>query len=722
MLRFASNRRLLSVCWCLHLSHSEIRPSKILCTELCVAIEACGFASSAFCDSGKNMRRRPLPSRTFSRLPMVSFFKRTEGTNKILQLFDTMAVWDDAQTPLVLFGLGVPFNSYIVSEVIRRCAHVDIALRFFKWLKNRGDFNPDTHVYNALIYRLGKVGNLKEMDAIGSLAIREGKATVVNFNTLIAGFRLAKDIDGATRTWRNMRELGFKPCTATYTVMIDLYASMKMYNEAGEFYFQMLKANIRPSIRTCTTLIQHLVDAGKLDAAMDIFDNLLKVKLRPNRVTYACIMMGHAKVGDMNAVCKLIGELKDFGHSPRKLGESFTLVLKYLVNEGRLEDAEVAMEAGWPDASIEEIKEKIAEFQGESAGNASCGANMHCASMLTDEMDCTSNDDESGKEDDGNVYDMDVLSHDTTSTLNVPAFAKCLVLWSSSTVKALDSANVKWDCYLVSDVLNRLRKADSGWKFYQWVATQPGYHHDRYTCGKMIRLLLKSGQFVRVKELLLEAQQDGLDLSLRTYSSILKHCGLWKDANFAIEVFDMLKASSLMPDELCYKYFIHSLHRCERDWRVAYVCAEMQKAGFLLDETMYSFLITGFVRAGKQSIARRLSKQMRVAGFKPNAAMFNALIKAFVEHGRLDKAERVFKGMRQRGMMPMPEVCRMMTEVLSDLGKVEEAQELKVEIKALISQSKKAKKVRRKWFLHFHSCFINSFTDNTNVQAMTALG
>lgn len=706
MQRFTCVSRLIPLCKYLHLE-----PVKRLRTGPLIAAHARRFASSASCNARPETqwRRR---SRRFSRLPLATFFKRTEDVKKILQLFDTMGAWDDTQAPSALFKLGAPFHCYTVSEVIRRCKHPDTALHFFNWLKKRDDFQPDTYVYNALIYCLGKTGNLKEMNVVASVAIQEGKATVVNFTTLISAFRFAEDFDGAVRTWQHMRKLGFEPSPATYTVMIDLCASLRMYDEAGEFYFQMLKANLRPGIRTCSTLIHHLVEAGKLDAAVEIFDNLLQVKLRPNRVTYAYIVMGHAKAGDMNAVLKLIGEFKDYGHSPLRLGETFTLVLQYLVEEGRLQDAEKVMEAGWPDASIEKIREKVAEFQRGLMKGAS-----HHADMLTEEMGFTVDDNQEDEdEDEDEDVGLQFSGDEAMSTLNVVAFVKCLVLWSSETVKALESANVKWNCCLVSQVLLRLRKAESGWKFYYWVAMQPGYCHDRYTCGMMIRILLRSGQFARVKQLLLEAQQDNLNLTLRTYASILKHCGLCKEASFSIEVFDMLKASGLTPDELCYKYFVHSLHNCKQYSKAAYICTEMQEAGFSLDETMYSFLITGSVRAGKPSIARRHTKEMREAGFKPSVAMFSALIDAFYERGRLDKAERVFKRMRQCGMMPTPRFCEQMAKILSHLGKDEEADKLRAEIKTLVTQSKKAKEVRRRWFLHFHSIFADSLKDKAKIE------
>lgn len=703
MQRLSCNPRLLSLFRFLQHTSLSVKSIESLPVASYGTVDHCGFSSSSSShDAGQAKRRN---AAAMLRRPMGPFLKRTDGVKKILDLFAALTAWDDEETPHALYRLGVPFHCYTVSEVIRNCMHVDTALSFFNWLNTKHDFKPDSYVYNALIYRLGRVGRLKDMEAIASLSLSDGKGTLVTFTTLISAFKMAMDLDGAVRTWRHMEELGLELSPATYTAMIDLYATMKMYDEAGDCYLQMLKKKLSPSIRTCTVLIKHLVEAGKLDAAADMFDQLLKVKLRPNPVTYASLMCGYAKAGDMNAVLKLVRDFKEYGHSPLALGKSFISVLQYLVNEGKIQDAEAVMEAGWPESSTDDRREKILEFQAGLQGDAPRHVDLMRKKVDSEEEEEEEDDDEDDES------PVPRPSADTSTLLNVVAFVRCLVPWSSATGKALENANLKWDCHLVWEILNRLRKTESGWKFFRWVGEQPGYRHDRYTCSMMIRLLCRDGQFARAKQLLQEARKERLNLSLRTYSTILKHCGLQKEANFALEVFDLLKESGLTPNEVCYKNLILALLKCNRYWRVATICSEMRKMGFLPDETTYSFLISGFAAAGKFSLAKRLNKQARMLGFKPNAFVYNGLIRTFYEVGRLDKAERVFKGMRGAGMMPTPQICEVMVEVFSHLGKHKEACELKDEIKARVSYSGTAKKARLDQYLHFHTIFVENLTE-----------
>ena len=104
-----------------------------------------------------------------------------------------------------------------------------------------------------------------------NVSVIKGKAFVVTFTSVISGLKSAMEIQKAPGAWNQMKELGFKPCHKTYTVTIDLYASKKMYEEAGEYYLLILTDNLWPSIKTWTVSMNHLVQEGKLDAAFDIF-------------------------------------------------------------------------------------------------------------------------------------------------------------------------------------------------------------------------------------------------------------------------------------------------------------------------------------------------------------------------------------------------------------------------------------------------------------------
>ncbi|MCO5595963.1 hypothetical protein L7F22_050015 [Adiantum nelumboides] len=527
-----------------------------------------------------------------------------------------------------------------------------------------GDVEADSYVNSSLIFRLGKASKFEEMEEVAAFAIKIGKASAVTFTSLMSAYRRVNNLEGAVQTWQSMLKHGIQPSPSAFTVMIDVYGRMKMYEEAAGVYYQLVHLSVGPTIKTCSVLINHLVEAEKQDAALDTFKNLTKVKLRPNRVTYAYLIMGYAKAGNMNGVLKLIEDFKEYGHSPYDLGESFRSTLSYLVKREPLE------EVSSPDMSLQ--------------------------------ADSDEEDKDNDDVDEENLILLHSRDHDKKSIMSVLAFIGCLTVWTSATGKALDRVEVQWDCHLVSDVLHRVKQVDSAWKFHRWVAKKPGYCHDRYTCGKMLRLLLRRQQFTRARHLLREAKENNMNIPIK-YLNFLKHCGLGKQANFAIEVFEKLKVSGLDLDESFYKSYLHTLHKCGQHWRAASVCAEMRKAGFSLDKTMYSLLITGFIRAGKLNIAKQLSEQMRAAGFCPDVLMLSYLFRVFHERGKLKKAKRVFKGMQQCGMRLSFHIYESMTQILSSMGRQDEADMLKGECEALISRGSRNKTDRQEWLLYYHS-------------------
>ncbi|MCO5601756.1 hypothetical protein L7F22_055881 [Adiantum nelumboides] len=377
------------------------------------------------------------------------------------------------------------------------------------------------------------------MEEVAAFAIRIGKTSTVTFTSLMSAYRRVNNLEGAVQTWQSMLKHGIQPSPSAFTIMIDVYGRMKMYEEAA-------------------------------DAALNIFKNVTKVKLRPNRVTHVYLIMGYAKAGNLNGVLKLIEDFKEYGHSPYDLGESFRSTLSYLVKEGRVDDAIKVMKTGWPGASITEIQAKIAEFRRKPLEEVS-------SPDMSLQADSDEEDKDNNDVDEKNLILLHSRDHNKKSILNVLAFIRCLTIWTSTTGKALDRVEVRWNCHLVSDVLHRVKQVDFAWKFYLWVAKKPGYCHDRYTCGKMLRLLLRRQQFTHARHLLRETEENNMNLPIKSYLNFLKHCGLGKQANFAIEVFEKLKVSGLdldetaIPEELAnelewFSSFVEDLYRGADQW------------------------------------------------------------------------------------------------------------------------------------------------------------
>lgn len=623
---------------------------------------------------------------------------RTLDSIKLLNLLNEKP-WDE-DTPSALQSCTTKLTVSVVSEVIKMCADLDTALAFFKWWRAIDGNAPDSYVYVALMHRLGNVGRIEELEAVANECETDGMVTVATFTVQIASYKRAGNLDGALRAWKRMEKFGVKPNLLAYTTMIDAFSTMKMFHEAGNLYLLFLWERIYPNVRTLTVLIHHLAEAGKLDAAYAIFDDLLKVRVKPNAMTYASMLKGYAKVGNMEAVVNLARQLRDRGHRPHQ--DDFKSLFLYLVGEHRVHDAATVMLELWPEYSEKDFGGVISYYKAE-AKKHSC------------EQDSTMEfvSDASGASDD---EDDEKPSTNPTSLWNCTGLIRCLTPWKPSTAAALERANVHWDGHLVSEIMKRIKRVDVGWKFFNWIEGQGGFVHDKFTYTRMIDLLLTEGNFVLVKQLLVEGQSKELDLSLDTYNKVLKFCGLKSQVDAALDVFNLLENAGLKPNLVSYHNLIHALNKCKRYWRAATVFAEMQKAGFAPSAVTYSFVVCGFAEAGHMKYAKAYYKQMRARGFEPCDRIYEAFIGGYYRAGRLDKAEQVFQQMKKDGMTPSGKVYDLMTNVFKRAGEKVELSKIQRAREALLPSRKVQAQQSFEKYLKFYRIFVDSFAESDDVQ------
>eukprot|EP00250_Pteridium_aquilinum_P011934 c20400_g1_i4 orf=486-2636(+) len=644
-----------------------------------------------------------------SRHSISIFLQRVLDTIKVLNVLNEKPWNADTSTAVQCCQAKLTVN--VVAEVIKICADLDTALEFFEWWRAMDDNEPDSHVYVALMHRLGNVGRIEEMEAVASESESDGKVTVATFTVQLASYKRVGNLDKALRTWRRMEKFGIKPNLLSYTTMIDALASMKLYDEAGDLYLLFLWERFYPNVRTLTVLIHHLAEAGKLDAAVAIFNDLLKVNVKPNAMTFASLMKGYASVGNMNAVVSLVRQFKDVGHRPHQ--DTFKSFFHFLLGEQRVDDSVKVMLELWPEYSMDERKGLVAYYQAEAKRDV-------CNQVCVQDEGVESMSDASDASDD--EEDNEKMSSYSASLWNFTGFVRCLTPWSPATAAALEHADVKWDGHLVSEIMKRITRVDIGWKFFNWVEGQQGFNHDKFTYMRMIQLLLTEGNFVTVKQLLVEAQSKQLNLSLHTYNKILKFCGLKYEADVALDVFSLLENTGLRPDPESYNNLIHVLHKCGRYWRAASVFAEMQKAGFSPSATIYSFVICGFAEAGHMKYAKAYYKRMRASGFEPSERLYKAFISGFYQSGRLDKAEQVFQQMKKDGMVPSGQAYDLMVKVFKKAGKTVELSEIQCKRVPQPTAKKLEKQRNFDKYLKFYCIFVESFAAESDDVRMYATG
>ncbi|WJX51119.1 hypothetical protein P8452_37345 [Trifolium repens] len=87
-------------------------------------------------------------------------------------------------------------------------------------------------------------------------------------------------------------EMGFRPNTVTFNIMIKGCLVKGEWEKACEVFDEMLQKKVQPSVVTYNSLIGFLSRKGDLDKATTLVDDMRRKGKRANGVTYALLMEG----------------------------------------------------------------------------------------------------------------------------------------------------------------------------------------------------------------------------------------------------------------------------------------------------------------------------------------------------------------------------------------------------------------------------------------------
>ncbi|KAH7441393.1 hypothetical protein KP509_03G036200 [Ceratopteris richardii] len=633
------------------------------------------------------------------------FLRKTVKSYNLLNLLNANT-WDDA-TAKAIQSSEVELDSFVVCQIIKLCANLDTALEFYRWWRTSyGDKGMSSHLYTAIMHRLGRVHRIEEMEAVANECESNCMVTVATFTVQLAAYKSVGDLDRILSTWKHMEKFGLKPSALAYATLMDAFSNMKMYEAVADLYLLFLSKGFLPSVRIIFIFIHHLVMAGKMDSAMAIYNDLRKLKIKPNIFIYSSLLKGFADVGDINSVLNLVQELKDLGIRPHRTHFKFLFMDMLLKN--RKGDALKIMHEMWPELSREDLNSLIS-FYLDAARNEQGNYDEGFMSEGSDVDDDKSNYEISQK-----------FPSDPIAVWNFNGFIRHLTPWSAATAIALENAEVKWDGHIVTEIMKRIDSVDVAWKFFSWVEGQQGFSHDKFTYMAMIRLLLKDGNFATVKQLLMEAQSKKLNLSLHTYNNVLHVCAIKQKGNAALDIFDLLDSAGLKPDIGTYEKLIRALYKCGRYWRAATVFAEMQKAGFTPKAVTYSLVICGFAEAGQMKYARAYYSKMRACGLEPSSQIFSAFISGYYRIGKLERAEKFFQQMRRHGLEPSAEVYDQMIKVFKRAGKKVELHQTEQARESLPSSKFIERQRRNDAILRSYQIFKDSLEENDDIQMFAA--
>ncbi|KAI3922029.1 hypothetical protein MKX01_005718 [Papaver californicum] len=488
-------------------------------------------------------------------------------------------------------------------------------------LKAIPSFSHTQSILHAITKILAKSKRISELQQVID-AINAGEFKDVGRVRFMDQLRLnaiVGDLDSALRVWKDYRLVLSKskkhPRTESYNLLMSLYKQNGMNLKAVEIFHKIAKKGVNPNSRTYTVVIDHLVSFWKFEAALEVFDILPRLRITSRQ--YMILTEGFTKIEQFEVVKRLLKETKRDGIFP---GRAMLMSLNCIRQAGFSKETEEFVKELLPDERIRNV--------GFSVDNSD------------------DDEDEVGNEIDGeNDGSVDGVS--LKPWLDPSALASALSDWNPDEVSALEDAKFVWTTRLVCKVLRNFKKAETAWKFFWWVADQPGeFTHDVYTISRLIAILARHGLADLVNQLELKVKLEGMRLSFSTVRLMIDFYGISKKPDAALKVLDDIEsltgAVSKFNLMLLYSSLFRTLIKCKRGLEAMDLLEEMILSGILPDIQTFNWIDPAF----------RLFETARQSGLDPDTGLFRVVIRAYCKNGTAPLALRVFEDMMTMNLIP----------------------------------------------------------------------
>ncbi|KAI3946096.1 hypothetical protein MKX01_024852 [Papaver californicum] len=564
-----------------------------------------------------------------------------------------LALRSSLPTPSLLPLLNDPtLDSFVVTHSLRSAPSPDSALSLVETLKTIPNFSHTQSTLHAITKILAKSKRISELQQLID-AINAGEFKDVGRVRFMDQLRLnaiVGDLDSALRVWKDYRLVLSKskkhPCTESYNLLMSLYKQNGMNLKAVEIFLNMVKKGVNPNSRTYTVVIDHLVSFGKFEAALEVFDILPRLRIKRTSRQYMILTEGFTKIELFEVVKRLIKEMKRDGILP---GRAMLISLNCIREAGFSKETEEFVKELLPDERIRNVGFSVDNSDEDEVG---------------DEID---------GENDGSV-DGVILK----PWLDPSALASALSDWNPDEVSALEDAKFVWTTRLVCKILRNFKKTETAWKFFWWVADQPGeFTHDVYTISRLIAILALHGHVDLVNQLILKVKQEGMCLSFSTVRLMIDFYGISKKPDAALQVLHDIEsltgAVSKFNLMLLYSSLFRTLIKCKRGLEAMDLLEQMILSGILPDIQTFTGLIHHFALDGDLRMVQKLFGMARQSGLDPDTGMFRIVIRAYCKNGAAALALRVFEDMMTMNLIPDGATKALLVKSLWKEGKRREA-------------------------------------------------
>lgn len=573
------------------------------------------------------------------------------------------------------------------SGILKCLKNQDRALDFFNWMLKQGKTTGNIFSYNVA-YRIlaGRQEWSRIDELLGIMSADECEPDSYTFNTLVQGASKARNVERATKYFREMVIRGIPPSEGTYSSIMMVYQRFGMVDEA-EYVYSHMVASGKHSCMTYSSMITIYTRGGLFEKSEEVMEDMKRNNVVPDRdnqlkqlnaygqqgkikeaeevmeaveqsgmhlgiVGYNSMITAYGKAGLYDKAVGLFQKLKDAGLQPDEV--TYSCMIGACGRAGKLKDALNFFE----EMKSFHIRPTPSNYSTLISLYGKAGNVVGVVRVIADMK-------KYGCKPDWQTLDAVVKAYERAGQTKKVTQVLGL-LRDAGWVQEVGSYGTLLHIYLKCNlqqealqVFSDMRKADMAPK--------------EYMCRSLICACKDAGLYDDAVYVFKEMQIAGVRPSMESSCTMINIYGLKGDVKEAEELFSLLRNSRQQLDIIAYNvimnvymrsgmheeatrvfklmeeqdglfpdsYTFHSMLRLSQKCNLAVQAEEVYwkliYSDVELDEVMCNCVINCCGKFLPVEEMHRIFQQMNDAGFAPNNITFNVMIDLYGKAGMLDR-------------------------------------------------------------------------------------
>ncbi|XP_038901985.1 pentatricopeptide repeat-containing protein At2g01390 [Benincasa hispida] len=222
--------------------------------------------------------------------------------------------------------------------------------------------------------------------------------------------------------------------------------------------------------------------------------------------------------------------------------------------------------------------------------------------------------------------------------------------WGSAQ-EHLEMLPIRWDSYLINQVLKTHPPLEKTWLFFNWASRLQMFKHDQYTYTTMLDIFGEAGRISSMNYVFQQMKEKRIKIDAVTYTSLMHWRSNSGDVEGAIKVWKEMKANGCYPTVVSYTAYIKILLDSDQIKEATDTYKEMLQSGLPPNCCTYTILMEYLIGEGKCKEALDIFCKMQDAGVYPDKAACNILIQKCCKSGETLVMTQILEYMKDKRLV-----------------------------------------------------------------------